>query len=121
MNYPAQSYAATARNTMTPRELEATALLRAAARLQSVIDGWPGTKDLLDDTVTHNRRLWTIFATSMEDPVSTLPEDLKLRLLTLANFVFNQSALVMVQKDTSRLGALIRINRELAAGLRTNG
>lgn len=40
MRSAAQTYKNVARQTSSPRELEATLLLQAAARLQSVHDSW---------------------------------------------------------------------------------
>ncbi len=40
MQNAAQAYGAVAKKTANPRELEADLLLKAAARLQTVHDGW---------------------------------------------------------------------------------
>lgn len=119
MNHAARSYADSARTAMPPRELEASALIKAAARLQSVADGWPATRDGLDEAVTHNRRLWTILAGAVADEASPLPENVKASVGALANFVFNQSIHLMVDPAPQQLSTLVLINREIAAGLRS--
>ena len=40
MHYASKAYAKTAKETLTPRELEASLLLKAAAKLQAVHDSW---------------------------------------------------------------------------------
>ena len=40
MQHAAQAYGKVANQTSSPRELEADLLLKAAARLQAVSDGW---------------------------------------------------------------------------------
>lgn len=118
MSTAASLYARTATSAMSPRELEASALLKAAARLQAAVDGdGPAT---IQDALDHNRRLWTIFAASVTDPASKLPDDVRARILALADFVFNRSLLAQGKAETVDLTVLVRINRELAAGLRAS-
>ncbi len=112
----ALSYAAAARITMSPREIEANALVKAAARLQAAGDGTDA--DEFDASLAHNRKLWTIIAGSVSDSASLLPDDLKAQILTLANFIFNTTLGISGGPAPEKVVALVRINRELAAGLR---
>ena len=73
MRNAAQAYGTVARQVASPRELEATLLLKAASRLQAVQDGWDRTKPELDDALRYNRKLWTIFVTSITTPDHPLP------------------------------------------------
>ena len=118
MNRASQTYAEAARITMPPRELEASALLKSAARLQITADNPSSTLAAYDAALTHNRRLWTVIAASVNDPASHLPEDLKARVLTLANFIFNHTLAIATAPSPESVACLVRINRELAAGLR---
>jgi len=118
MNHAARQYAQTATAAMSPRELEASALLKAAARLQAAGEAATPSDATLQAALDHNRRLWTIFAASMTDPASMLPEDISARVLSLANFVFNHTLAIQGKADAANLAVLVRINRELAAGLR---
>lgn len=120
MNHAAQAYATTARNAMPPRELEASALLKAAARLQEARDDHKPGDPAFEAALTHNRRLWTVLAAALSDPASTLPDDLKLRLLTLCNFVFNHTLAIVAAPTPEMLTSLITVNRDLASGLRSN-
>ena len=61
MHYASNAYAKTAIETAGPRELEASLLLQAAAKLQAVHDSWRDKPPGLNDALLYNRRLWTIF------------------------------------------------------------
>lgn len=119
MNHAANAYAEAARIGMPLRDLEASALMKAAARLQSARDDATPGEPAYDAALTHNRRLWTVIAAAVADPVSPLPDDLKARLMTLANFVFNQTIGATAEPSAEKLTSLIAINRDLASGLRT--
>ena len=117
-NSPASRYATSARNGLTPREIEAGALLKSAARLQAAAANYyPGSTEY-DAALTHNRRLWSILATSVSAPASPLPDPLKAQILALANFIFNRSIIATGAPAAQKLKSLIDINLELAAGLR---
>ena len=121
MSRASHAYAQTNLAGHSPRELEASALLKAAARLQAVAEtALPGSSDY-DAALTHNRRLWSIFAGAVTDPASPLPETTKGQILTLANFIFNQTIRATAQPSAEALKSLVAINRELAAGLRAAG
>jgi flagellar protein FlaF len=118
MRTAAQTYAETAQATGNPRELEAQLLLRAAAKLQGVKDGKAHNE--IAAAVRYNRRLWLIFANAIARPDNPLPREIKQNVANLALFVIKHS--VSLETSTApaleRLGVLININRELAAGLR---
>ena len=61
MQHAAKAYAKVATETLNPRELEASLLLKAAAQLQSVHDTWSDKNASLNDALMYNRRLWTVF------------------------------------------------------------
>lgn len=46
-----KAYAAGAKETASPRDLEATLLLQAASRLQTVCDGWTDKPHGLDEAM----------------------------------------------------------------------
>lgn len=119
MSFAARQYAQTATAAMSPRELEASALLKAAARLQAATQLPVPDADAIQGALDHNRRLWTIFAGSVSDPASTLPDEIRARVLALADFVFNHTLVAQGRKEPASLNVLVRINRELAAGLRS--
>ena len=118
MQQAANAYARVAQATQSPRELEASVLLKAASRLQAVRDDWQGRQSDLDEALTFNRKLWTILVTSATDAENPLPLAIKNNIANLAIFVFNRTITIMTDPGPKKLGALVTINREIAAGLR---
>lgn len=118
MSGHAHRYASVARAAMPPRETEASALIKAAARLQEAADDTVPGGPAFDAALTHNRRLWTVILSSVANPDSALPDALRAQIMTLANFVLNHTIATSIEPHADKLGCLIAINRELAAGLR---
>ena len=108
-----------AKATQSPRELEASILLRAASRLEAVREDWQGRRSDLDEALTYNRKLWTILVTSVTDADNPLPLAIKNNIANLAIFVFERTITVMTEPAPEKLAALVMINREIAAGLRS--
>jgi flagellar protein FlaF len=121
MQHASKAYANIAKETASPRELEATLLLRAAAKLQAVHDKWEDKSNDLDEAVLYNRRLWTVFIDAVLRDDSLLPVAVRQNLANLGVFVMNQTFSLMTNPLRSNLLSLIKINREIAAGLRGNG
>ena len=120
MQTVAQTYAKNAQATGNPRELEAQLLLRAAAKLQAVKDAEAQADTDVVSAIRYNRRLWLVFAGSLGRPENQLPAAIKQNVANLANFVINHSMKLESDKDGAlgRVGVLININRDIAAGLR---
>jgi flagellar protein FlaF len=106
-----------ARQTSSPRELEATLLLQAAARLQSVHDSWDHNKSQLDDALLYNRKLWSVFLSEMTDSNNPMPKSVRQNVANIGLFVMNHTVKVMNDPRPDHLDSLISINREIAAGL----
>src|SRR5215467_3446548 len=117
MQSAAQAYGSIAKQIVNPRELEADLLLKAAARLQAVLDGWDRKKPELDEALLYNRKLWSIFLTSVTSTEHPLPVAIRQNVANLGLFVMNQTIAMMSNPRREPLGSLININRELAAGL----
>lgn len=117
-NQGAQAYQRTQQTTANPRELEASLLIKAAARLQSVRDDAAASRQELDDAVTYNRKLWTILATSATRDDNPLPSSIKTNVASLAVFIFSHSMRVLADPSPDRISTLIAINANIAAGLR---
>jgi flagellar biosynthesis activator protein FlaF len=120
MLHPAKTYEKNALEIANPRELEAQLLMRAASKLQAVKDG-AEIADVLS-AVRYNRRLWLIFAISTSNPDNPLPIEIRKNVINLASFVVNRSMTLetAAEPQPERVDVLININREIAAGLRTN-
>ena len=117
MQNAAQAYAKVAKQIVNPRELEADLLLNAAARLQTIVDGWDRKKTELDAALLYNRKLWSIFMISATNTDHALPVDIRQNIANLGLFVMNQTIALTAEPKPEKLGTLININRELAAGL----
>jgi flagellar protein FlaF len=117
MHRAAQAYGTVSRQIVSPRELEADLLLKAASRLQAIKDGWDASKPQLDDALLYNRKLWTIFMTSATSAENPLPTAVRQNVANLGVFVLNQTLSIQADPAPERLTSLININRELAAGL----
>jgi flagellar protein FlaF len=116
------AYAAAAKSAQTtasPRELEASLLIKAATRLQAIIDDWAGKERELDGALAYNRKLWTLLVSAVIKEDNPLPVEIKRNILGLANFIFNQTFRIAAEPAPQALAALVSINRDVAAGLRS--
>lgn len=121
MQNAAQAYGKVAKQTSSPRDLEASLLLQAAARLQTIHDGWEDNRSQLDHALTNNRKLWMVFLTSITAPDHPMPAELRQNVANLGIFVMNQTMATIADPRPEQLRSLIQINRELAAGLMGRG
>ncbi|MGX5737102.1 flagellar biosynthesis regulator FlaF [Bosea thiooxidans] len=110
--------AKTAQAVVSPRELEAALLVKAATRLQIVADDWDQRAGELDDALSYNRRLWTLLVSAVIAEDNPLPVGIKQNILGLGNFIFNQTFRIAADPKPQSLGVLVSINRDIAAGLR---
>jgi flagellar biosynthesis activator protein FlaF len=118
--YGAQAYNQTAKIVETARERESALLMKAAARLQRIKDEWPGSTDDLKPALTFNRKLWTIFMSAVMREESPLPIDVRQNIANLGMFILNQTREILLDSHPrpGQLDVLVRLNRQLAAGLR---
>lgn len=114
----ALAYQRTAQQTMPPRSLEAELLSRAATRLQRIRDDWDANRGDLGAALMFNRKLWTVFLTAVT--AEDCPHDLQLRqnVANLGIFIMNETREMLAEPVPNKLDSIIRINRNLAAGLR---
>ena len=117
MQNAAQAYGAVAKQIANPRELEANLLLKAAARLQSIHDAWDQRQRDLDDALLYNRKLWSVFLASVTAGDHPLPATIRQNVANLGLFVMNHTLMMMRDPKREQVSPLIKINRELAAGL----
>ena len=110
--------AKTAQSVVSPRELEASLLIKAAMRLQAVADDWNLRERELDEALTYNRRLWTLLVSAVIAEDNPLPVEIKRNILGLANFIFNRTFQIAAAPEPAAIGILVNINRDIAAGLR---
>ena len=119
MNYASKAYAKTAIETAAPRELEAALLLKAAAKLQAVRDSWREKPADLHEAVQYNRKLWTILLDALNRHDNGLPAKTRDNLLRLGVYILAESFSLMTAPNPKHLDGIIKINRGIAAGLRS--
>jgi len=107
------------KRNLTPREVEAMAFTKAAVMLE---DAKAKTKDLeaYTQALRFNHLLWTIMQADITEPENQLPPEIKANVMSLSIFVDKQTNKALRSSDPKDLDVLININRNLAAGLRTN-
>ncbi len=98
-----------------PRRTEGWALLEAARRLDEARKARTGEAVL--GAAQLNWRLWTIFQASLSDSHCGLPDDLRVKMLSLANFIDRRSAEIIADPKPELLDALVRINLEVGGGM----
>jgi flagellar biosynthesis activator protein FlaF len=113
-----RAYGKVANQIASPRELEASLLLDAAYRLQTVQNSWDGQNKGLDSALQFNRKLWTFFLATITNQDNPLPANIRQNVMNLGLFVCKHTMEILVDPKPESLGSLININRELAAGLR---
>ncbi|MBO6755875.1 MAG: flagellar biosynthesis regulator FlaF [Roseibium sp.] len=115
----AQAYQKTSQVAVSPRELEANLLMKAAARLQLIKDEWDESSFAeRDEALGYNRKLWTVLVTSATSAESALPQDIKNNIASLGVFTFKQTVSIMADPEPNKLSVMININRAIAEGLR---
>jgi flagellar biosynthesis activator protein FlaF len=120
MNYASKAYAKTATEVASPRELEASLLLTAAAKLQAVHDSWDDKPIGLNDALMYNRRLWTVFIDTLNRDDNMLPKPVRDNLTRLGVFIMAETFSLMTKPKPKHLKSMIKVNRSIAAGLRAN-
>ena len=121
MKEAARLYGNVAKQISSPRDLEANLLLEAAAKLQAVRDDWGGKRDNLDTALRYNRRLWSVFLSSVTSNENPLPKEIRQNVANLGIFVMKQTLATIANPKPESLGSLININREIAGGLLARG
>ncbi len=120
MQSAAQSYDQTAKVTENPREREAVLLVKAARELQKARDEWKGDAGLMREALIFNRKLWTIFMSSVANEENPLPLEIKNNIANLGVFILGRTLDATMEPDPDKLASLISINQNVAAGLRGN-
>ncbi|QQR34655.1 flagellar biosynthesis regulator FlaF [Devosia oryziradicis] len=117
----AQAYQQTTKIVESARERESALLMKAAAGLQRVKDEWAiGTDQELRAALTYNRKIWTIFMAAVTKDDSPLPTEVRQNVANLGMFIMNQTREILLDLNPQpqQLDVLVRLNRQIAAGLR---
>jgi len=115
-----KSYQSVDKETMSGRETEARVLTQAALKLVDCQNNWDaaGLKQRLDDALKFNQRIWSIFQVEVSKSDNPLPEQLKQNILMLSRFIDKRIFDTMAFPEKQKLTILIKINQNIAAGLR---
>ena len=107
------------KNTISGRETEARVLTQAAIKLQLCQKNWQDTYfEELDEALKYNQKIWTIFQTELSKQDNPLPTSIKRDLLRLAGFIDKRIFETMSDPSPEKLDIIIKINQNIAAGLR---
>lgn len=129
MNYamaqkPNQTGYASVPQASSPRMTEAWALIEAARRIAVALEeaegqdaNDPAVKAALREPLRLNWRLWTIFQAELLREDSDLPEDIRVNMLTLCNWVDKHTVKCLAETNAENIAGLIDINRNIASGL----
>ena len=115
------AYKTVEKATVSGRETEARVLTEGALKLRNCQKQWSdtGRRELLDEALKYNQRIWTIFQTELAKADNPMPTAIKLDLLRLSGFIDKRIFEVMGSPAPEKLDILIRINENIAAGLRS--
>jgi flagellar protein FlaF len=107
------------KRNLSPREVEAMAFTKAALMLEDA-KKFAGNITEYSKALRFNHLLWTIIQADLTDPENQLPPEIKANVMSLSIFVDKQTTKALRSNAAGDLDVLININRNLAAGLRTN-
>ncbi|MBM3515533.1 MAG: flagellar biosynthesis regulator FlaF [Alphaproteobacteria bacterium] len=107
------------KRNLSPREIEAMAFTKAALLLEEA-KGKSENLEEFSKALRFNHLLWTIIQADLTEPANQLPPEIKANVMSLSIFVDKQTTKAMRSGAAKDLDILISINRNLAAGLRTN-
>ena len=119
-NFALNAYKSVEQTTVSGRETEARVLTEGAIKLRVCQRKWAdnGRPEMLDEALKYNQRIWTIFQTELGREDNPLPDNIKLDLLRLSSFIDKRIFEVMASPESEKLNIIIKINENIAAGLR---
>jgi flagellar biosynthesis activator protein FlaF len=115
-----RSYQTVDNKTMSGRETEARVLTQGALKLVDCQNNWdaPDLKQRLDKALRYNQRIWSIFQAELAKPENPLPVQIKQNVLLLSSFIDRRIFDTMAFPEKQKLDIIIKINQNIAAGLR---
>lgn len=107
--------------TLSGREIEARVLTQAAMKLRACQNNWKdGNFEELDAALKYNQKVWSIFQGELSSKENPLPTQIKRDLLRLAGFIDRRIFETMSYPSSDKLDIIIKINQNIAAGLRAS-
>jgi flagellar biosynthesis activator protein FlaF len=114
-----KNYQDVEKTTISGRETEARVLTQAAIKLQVCQKNWQdGNFEALDAALKYNQKIWSIFQSELAKDDNPLPTEIKRDLLKLAGFIDRRIFETMSFPSPEKLDIIIKINQNIAAGLR---
>ena len=110
-----EGYARSIAPIRTDRTTEYEAIGQITRNLDAAMANKGKDFSKLAEAIHRNRSLWTVLAANVADTNNALPEDLRARLLSLAEFVNRHSRAVLSQNADG--GILVEINTAIMHGL----
>ena len=99
-----------------PQYTEAWALIEAARRMAEATTA-ENANEAMRETLRLNWRLWTIFQAELSGEESTVPDEVRLNMLTLCKFVDLHTVDAIRKPTAEKIAVLVDINRNIAGGL----
>jgi len=103
------------------RALEGQLLMKSARKLQMLRDKIAGGEKVsleeIEEVLTYNRKLWTVFVDAATEGTTELPRDLATNIANIGIFVFKRTNEVLLNTTPENIDALININRQIGSGL----
>ncbi len=117
---PFQAYENVTRTTVSGREVEAAVLSKGAKKLKECQSNWEDGEHAkrLSEALKFNQRMWSIFQGELTREDNPLPKEIQRNLLVLGAFVDKRILETMASPSPDKLDVVIRINQNIAAGLR---
>jgi flagellar protein FlaF len=115
-----KSYQSVDKESMSGRDTEARVLTQGALKLMDCKKNWdaPDRNARLDEALRYNQRIWTFFQVEVLRNENPLPQSIKQNIIHLSRFVDKRIFDTMAFPESSKLDILIKINQNIAAGLR---
>lgn len=117
-----EAYRKTQMQTLSGREIEAAVLTKAALALKECQDTWDtgGSNGRLDEALRYNQLIWSVFQGELSREDNPMPKKLREDILSLSAFIDRRIFEIMAYPAPEKLNAIININLNLAAGLRSS-
>ena len=117
---PLEAYQHVEKMTGSGREIEAAVLTKAAMKLKECQRNWDAhDRDVrLEEALKFNQKVWSIFQSELTNENHPMPADLRRNLLRLGGFIDRRIFETMANPAPEKLDMVIKINCNLAAGLR---
>lgn len=121
-NNAIREYVGIQKESMSGRELEASVLTKGGLMLKACQENWeaPDREAKMMEAIKYNQKIWSFFQAELSEPTNPLPKELRQDLLNLSIFIDKRFFEVMAYPDPEKLTAVININFNVAAGLRSN-